>query len=129
MFARVSEHHSFPKRTLGAAKADKPFSLFEKKSLVLLAQNIYLVTHGTVKKHFFQIQKTSLHNARWLHTLHKVQTWRAQQVGMEELQLVLVLKEKMCWAQTTKCTSEPLSTVALKHQGIFKQRCLAVKMS
>lgn len=75
----------FSKVRSGNCQSRQIFQFIWKESLVLPAQNIYLLTHRTVKKHFFQIQKTSLHNARCLHTVHKV---RVQQVGMEELQLV-----------------------------------------
>lgn len=92
--------------------------LIWKQSLVLPAQSIYLLTHRRVKKSLFPAQKTSLGNARRLHTAHKVQTWRAEQLGLEELQPVLILKEKKCWAQTKNRTSEPLSTAGLKHQAI-----------
>lgn len=67
----------FSKARSGNCQSRQSHQLLWKQSLVLPAQNIYLLTHRTVKKHFFQIQKTSLHNARWLHTVHKVQTRRA----------------------------------------------------
>lgn len=78
----------FAKHILELPKQPSPSAHLEKE---FGFANIYLPTDRTVKKHFFQTQKTSLHNVRSFHTVQDIQTWRAEQVGMEKLLLVLIL--------------------------------------